>query len=589
MQWMCNIPLRLGRNMLHYNIALYRERMNNTAPTTPLTMTSYRHAVFRKMVIERLHQGKAAGHTPQQVVKDIADEQRAMADAIVTTGFIDAATAALLNVQQKTSPTPRYHISPTHATEGIRQIMQRRSLESLTFAQLVTQPDYYQSLLSHTVDNAPTTPSLRDVKMQEVVDDLLRVDNTGAPQVIAHLDAVAKGMMVTHDELAVMFAPDGILHAPLANALAQRLPSASEPRADALVREWLQDREASAKIVSELAANDGAAYLEAVRRSKEWHQHKYETSTSASSHAATMTPAEYETHKTREERAEDIAYTINHALACTATDFIDPFVGNLTQKYLGKRISIGCGHDHSKDGKDHHHHHDHDHHHHDHGHDHDHEHKHEHEHKSGGNLTHWWAGEVVGDFGAVPVTIAFQRYAPGFMNSIRQCMEPVLGPVFRKGAKRSAENWALKQHLSLDSDACREKENQIYEHEVRHLPQALIWTASSVAINLATQKGLGNKGPLWQLAVGKAVGASISAGLVVGGRAIVPEAAHNWDRFTSKNLFLPVTKAVGKVVGVDEKDIDSMASHHHEDARNDSWEERVKDDTAATTPARKPV
>jgi len=78
---------------------------------------------------------------------------------------------------------------------------------------------------------------------------------------------------------------------------------------------------------------------------------------------AKISATEYEAHKTKEERAEDIAYTINHALACTVTDFIDPFVGNLTQKYLGKRISIGCGHDHSKDGKEGHHDHAHEHHH----------------------------------------------------------------------------------------------------------------------------------------------------------------------------------------------------------------------------------
>ena len=42
---------------------------------------------------------------------------------------------------------------------------------------------------------------------------------------------------------------------------------------------------------------------------------------------------------------------------------------------------------------------------------------------------------------------------------------------------------------------------------------------AAVAINLCTQRAIGNKGPFWQLAAGKAVGASISAGLVVGGRA----------------------------------------------------------------------
>jgi len=291
-----------------------------------------------------------------------------------------------------------------------------------------------------------------------------------------------------------------------------------------------------------------------------------------------LTPAEYEAHKTREEQAEDIAYTINHALACTVTDFIDPFVGNLTQKYLGKRISIGCGHDHSGDSHDHHHEE-----HHEHGLqcDHGHGDEHHHDHHAGGNLKHWWMGEVAGDFGAVPVTIAFQRFAPGFMDGIRRVMEPILGPLFHNGARRAARNWAIEQNMQVDSEACKEKEKQIYDHEVRHLPQALIWTVSSVAINLATQKSLGNKGPLWQLAIGKAVGASISAGLVVGGRGLAPEAAHKWDRFTSRKLFLPATKTIGKLFGVDEKDFDSMVKHHHEDPPVQDWAVRVKQDPAA--------
>ena len=83
--------------------------------------------------------------------------------------------------------------------------------------------------------------------------------------------------------------------------------------------------------------------------------------------------------KSSAQHAENIAYTINHALACTATDFIDPWIGRMTQKYLRQRVSIGCGHDHSAD----------------HG-------------------TAWQGvvGELVGDFGAVPVTVAVQHYAP---------------------------------------------------------------------------------------------------------------------------------------------------------------------------------
>jgi hypothetical protein len=313
------------------------------------------------------------------------------------------------------------------------------------------------------------------------------------------------------------------------------------------------------------------------------------------------TSQEREECKTREERAEDIAYTINHALACTATDFIDPYVGNWTQKYLGRRFSIGCGHDHNDDkGHDHGMHcgpaenmHDHsshthlglpiidDHDNHSCGHDH-----HKHGHTPDSHLTHWWLGEVIGDFGAVPVTIAFQRYAPGFMNGIRNVLEPVLGPIFKFGANLSARSWATKQGLSSESEACKKKADEIYEHEVRHLPQALLWTASSIAINLSTQKLLGNTAPLWQLAAGKAAGASISAGLVVSGRALMPQTARNWDGWTSKNVFLPMTKMLGSFAGITESDVERMAEKQAKLEKN-SWVNNVHPSAiTADNPAR---
>jgi len=256
------------------------------------------------------------------------------------------------------------------------------------------------------------------------------------------------------------------------------------------------------------------------------------------------TPQQHEAAKTESERAQDIAYTINHALACTATDFIDPYFGNLTQKYLGRRVSIGCGHDHSHDDA-----------------------PCEHDH---GHLKHWWIGEVIGDFGAVPVTIAAQRYLPGFMNGLRNIMEPLLGGFFRKGAERSARKWATEQGIDTASQDYKDRVEFIYRHEVDHLPQALMWTVSSIAINLATQRAVGNRGPFWQLAAGKAVGASISAGLVVGGRGAAPGAAEKWDNFTSEHLFLPATKTLGKLFGVKKEDVDRMAETQKE-ITGESW------------------
>jgi hypothetical protein len=266
--------------------------------------------------------------------------------------------------------------------------------------------------------------------------------------------------------------------------------------------------------------------------------------------------------KTQAERSEDIAYTINHALACTATDFIDPYFGNLTQKHLGTRFSIGCGHDHRRDAH--------------HGHACDH-----HAHAPKSHLKQWWLGEVVGDFGAVPVTIFIQRMFPSLMKGLEKTLENTVGGFFRRGAEKSTRKWAEKYQISNDSQEYKNHFQEMYHYEIEHLPQALVWTASSIVINLSTQKLTGNHAPLWQLATGKAVGASISAGLVVGARGLFPGAAHRWDAYTSERLFLPATKAVGKLFGVEERAVERLAEKEKA-LKEEGWTNRIATNIAAS-------
>lgn len=270
--------------------------------------------------------------------------------------------------------------------------------------------------------------------------------------------------------------------------------------------------------------------------------------------------------------AEDVAYTVNHALACTATDILNPYIGNLTQRYLGKRVNVGCNHDHAapeaaplrnkgsgkgmftdlidKESA-----------------------KEQGSYKRlrsvdlcehgipvpppPSNLKHWWVGEVVGDFGAVPVTVAAQRLLPGLMDSIRTLAEPVLGPLFRIGAKRSARIWAEHNNVEIGSKEYKQHEQETYAREMRHLPQAFMWTASSVALNIGAQRLSGNKGELTHLLAGKAVGAATSAAAVLGFRSFAPHQAYKWDQFTSEHIFKPTAHVVKKAVN------------------GDSWQEKV--------------
>src|SRR5690606_33673670 len=118
--------------------------------------------------------------------------------------------------------------------------------------------------------------------------------------------------------------------------------------------------------------------------------------------------------------------------------------------------------------------------------------------------------------------------------------------------------------------------------EVDHLPQALLWTASSIGLNLASQRLMGNRAPLMHMVAGKTVGASISAGLVVAARGFMPGTARRWDQFTTRNIFLPATKAVGKVFGIEKETVDRMAEKRGL-TQKESWREEV---AAASAPAR---
>jgi hypothetical protein len=259
-----------------------------------------------------------------------------------------------------------------------------------------------------------------------------------------------------------------------------------------------------------------------------------------------------EADKSRVQKAEDYAYTINHALACTATDLIDPYVGKVTQKYLSRRISVGCGDDHGS-----------------------------------GSHTHNWVGEVVGDFGAVPLTIGIQRFAPWIMDAVRYVAEPVMGDMFRHGAKKAAQASMLKamdagQPYNIED--FRTHAHAIYRYEMQHLPQGLMWTASSIGLNIATQKMIGSTAKPSHIFAGKLAGSSLSTGLLFGIRGFSPDSAHRWDKWATTNVLLPTTRAVGKLFGVRAKDVETMAEKK-EAMENKHWTGRVLREAEATETA----
>ncbi len=282
--------------------------------------------------------------------------------------------------------------------------------------------------------------------------------------------------------------------------------------------------------------------------------------------------------KHEQQQAKDIAYTINHAFACTAVDWFGQTQMMVAlQKAFGVRNPkhIGCSNPFHKheDGSSC-------------GHDH---HDHHHGHKgmvASEHLKHikaleftFGGAEVVGDFAGVIPTVLMQRYTPWAMDGIRPVLRTTLGPIFHWGAERSTNQWAKQHGIAQGSDEYKEHLNDIYEHEMHHLPQAAWWTAWSSVFNIGLQQPFYEYmatpqirqefplGTLHRRIMTKIGGASLSIGLVLGTRAIFPETAHHFTNWTEDHMVTPLTKIVTRGMGIDDKIVDEAIAekrHYHD-------------------------
>jgi len=237
------------------------------------------------------------------------------------------------------------------------------------------------------------------------------------------------------------------------------------------------------------------------------------------------------------ELSTHISYTLNHALFCVLSDPVtDPIVSKFTQDLLQKHFPA-----------------------------------------SGSTrepVSPWKLGlaEIAGDLLAVPLVVTAQCLFPHFMQNISKTAEPILGAFFKNGAERSARLWAARHDVALNSEAYQEKVQSIYKREMENVPKLLLWTVSSVAINICTQKLMKNDAPLWHMLVGKAAGAGVTALLSTLARGIAPGATDAIDQFTHQHIVHPVNKLVRNIFG----------GHSHAKEEHGSWEARVKNESPAS-------
>ncbi len=251
-----------------------------------------------------------------------------------------------------------------------------------------------------------------------------------------------------------------------------------------------------------------------------------------------------ERKKTPQQRAEDVAYTLNHALSCISTDiFVVPTIaaGFKTKNVSYVQEALG-----------------------------------------------YMRGEVVGDLAAVPLTVMTQRFFPGFMDMLGHLAEPLAKPLFHHGARSAAVRWGRKHGLAANDNEVVDRAQHIYDHEIQHFPQALMWNLISYPLSVVGQSMMGAEGGWKHIARNKLLGTVISNVLLIGGRALIPDKAEKFDRMNSKHIIRPISHAVGSVFGIDQKTmdtVDAQADMAGSDAPKGKWGAKVKQDnqTQATT------
>lgn len=568
-----------------------------TAATPSLSpIPSYRLRSFVVGVAERLREAQSNGVSEAEVLAAILAERRALVDALGRENFRDAFARAYEKAHNTVMPAAA--VSAEEARRATDAMIASRINDAHWLATLVTKKEFIEQART-TTETKPVPYVLPPEKFAEMVGRFSAEGSPYGPDARVHYQQSMEGQRIGHLVLAQVYADKGPLQAVLEQNLAQAL-GGDTTTAKRLAEDWLEARRAPAIATAETLGVTGEVYQQVMQRSNVPHAVQEtptaETSADRKLLAGTaLSPAMREANKSRQQKAEDFIYTLNHALTCLSiTDLlVMPTVNGVLGTMFGSNTpKFGCaGHG---DGHHHHHHH----------HDHDHDHGHHHEHSPwdelkapfrrlrdwvksdaplgeklksiGSNTRNWLISEAAGDVGAVVPTIALQRFAPGFMEGIRNAVEPVVGGWFKRGADKAAHQWADKHGLAYDSQECVDRAKELYEYEVRHLPQMAIWTLSSIGISWGTMKMLSPKMGLGEFARTKIVGAGVTAGLVVGARAFSPNAAHGWDQGISKHVIVPTTKILGKPFGVENEDVDKFM-RRHDDPEGPKLQGRVQE------------
>ena len=217
----------------------------------------------------------------------------------------------------------------------------------------------------------------------------------------------------------------------------------------------------------------------------------------------------------------EISFGIQQTIACWATDFIDPAVGQWFQNKHG----------------------------------------HKHHHVS---AKHTWGGEIAGDSAAFFIYMAAKRLFTKPIDMVTAGVKRVLDPAYDKLGRKSLESWRRKQHLEVDDPAYLRKLELYKEFQAENWVDSGIIAGSSTAMNVLVQRKLGNHQPMHIILGGKLIGAAATVATMLGLRTAVPESMQKLDQELSDRYFSKVARAAGSVMGVKPDDVTPLVTKDNE-------------------------
>lgn len=565
--------------------------------------------MFRARAAQSLRDAHAAGISDTACIARLAAEQQAFVAALADTDFLGVMRTAFLAAWQQQLPAAAYQIPPERAEEQLKGVLANRRRDAQQYLQALNDPQFIADLRrmsARAPDRALPDYEIPSEKREDVVRRLVQPHDPAGAEPLIHIEANILGQRLVHQVLADLFRPAGPLRVPLVAALGKYWPGADAGQRDQAAASWLKARHDPAHELAKALAHGAPLYNAAMQQARTALLLPATPATAAISadqplrDSTALTPAAREAMKTRQQQAEDLIYTLNHAVTCLSiTDTVGIGAAATVVKWITGSTPAWAEHDH--------------------GHDHAHgDHAH-HDHPAGlrgwmqEKLEYWrnfnlkdaWTeakswiiGEAVGDLGAVPFTLAVQRLFPSFMQGIRQLAEPVIGGTFKRNAMRSAVDWGASHGLAADAPEVQRYGHELYEYELSHIGQMATWTVSSVGLNYATMQVMNKLAPasyahvsLRNFMAGKSIGAGITAGLVLGVRGLSPRYAHAWDQTVGKHVVVPVTKTIGRIFGVRDEDIEAYQKRHGDGAPTPAPDHRVhatQHQAALVTPAATP-